>query len=440
MPRKCRRRFQIRLTRKGARAFMALSGMALGLVTASVLIWGRGAPLSAGLPEPTRGVQSIDKLSSIEGWVPAWTDEAAIVRDAAAAGFNGVLLFHGTVKADGTVTLEDEAGLRAGVSAARDSGVALWLTVTNHGADMTGALGKGRTGAHVTSLLAAWRASGCGHLDLDYETLTLAQLRGLEDAVDAIADGLGADSRLSLTLQPSDSALRPDQLPVYRRLLANPRVACVRLMAYDYHWRNSLPGALCPLPAFRRLIEAYPEYRSKLVMCLPLYGYDWPRPNDTTLPAAQSVALRDLEKLRGAKAAWMADDAELALEYTDGVKHMVAAPSLRAVRARVQAMLELGVPNVCFWHLGCARAQPVAQACREPGKDQPEVFTPREESSWRDWQTEFKQRSCTKVVARPGDTLESIGRAHGIERALMYRFNEDLTNDGLAGRTVFVPR
>jgi spore germination protein YaaH len=305
---------------------------------------------------------------------------------------------------------------------------------------MAGALGPGRVDAHISSVLSAWRASGCGHLDLDYETLSLAQIRALEEAVGSIADGLAGNARLSLTLQPADGVLRPDQLPVYRRLLANPRVACLRLMAYDYHWRNSLPGALCPLPAFKRLIEAYPEYRSKLVMALPLYGYDWPRPDDATLPPAQSVSLRELEKLKGARATWMLGDAELALEYNNGARHMVAAPSLRAVRARVQAMLDLGVPNVCFWHLGCARHAPVIQACRKPGEDQPEHFSAATTGSWQAWQSALKQRACAKLIAQPGDTLESIARAKGIERSLIYRLNEDLTNDGLAGRTVYLPR
>lgn len=396
-----------------------------------------------GFDTPRRVAEPIERLSSIEGWIPSWADEAALVRASAAAGLNGVLLFNGSVKEDGRVVLDDAKGLQAGVAAADKAGIASWLTVTNHGADMSGALGEGRTGAHVDSLLAAWRESGCGHLDLDYETLTLSQIRALEGMVTRITDVLPAGARLSLTLQPADKTLRPDQWPVYRRLLANRGVTCLRLMAYDYHWRNSLPGALCPVSVFARLIDAYPEYRSKLVMCLPLYGYDWPRPLDGTLPAAQSITLRDLPLLQGRKdlrASWMEEDAELAIEYTTDMPHAVAAPSLRAVRERVKMMLDAGVPNLCFWHLGCSELGPVAQAAREPNRDQRETFKPDNAPSWRDWQIEFRRSACRTVIAQPGDTLESIGKAAGVDRTVMLRFNEELGNEGIAGKTVFVPK
>jgi len=437
MPRRRRRRFQLRLNARASR--FAAVGFVVALVAVSVgcVIYDGGRDFPPDhLPAGTRTVQSIDELALIEGWVPSWADETSLVREAADAGFTGVLMFHGSIKPNGKVTLEDPKGLQAGVTAAHARNLATWLTVTNHGADMSATLGA-NIDTHVESLLAAWKQSGCGHLDLDYESLALADIRNLEAAIESIAYGLEAHSRLSLTLQPADSALRPDQLPVYLRLLANPHVACVRLMAYDYHWKGSLPGALYPMPAFKRLIEAYPEYRSKLVMCLPLYGYDWPRPEDSTVPQASTLILRDVGKLEGTRAVWMREQCELAI-FPNG--RAIAAPSLRAVRERVKVMLHQGVPGVSFWHLGCAQLQPVGRACIAPDTDQPEAITFTEAESWRDWQTEFKRRVCKTQVAKPGETLESIGRQNGIERAAMYRFNEDLTNDGLAGKTVFVPR
>lgn len=436
MPRRRRRRFQLRLSARASRIAAVAFLAALIAISVGCVLYRGDHSAPAHLPPASRAVQPIDRLALIEGWVPSWSDEAAIVRDAAASGFHGVLMFHGSVKPDGKVTLEDPKGLKAGVEAAHAAGLATWLTATNHGADMSATLGAG-IDAHVASLLAAWRESGCGHLDLDYESLNLADIRNLEAAIAAIRAGLPEGAALSLTLQPADSALRPDQLPVYLRLLANPQVACLRLMAYDYHWKGSLPGALYPMPAFRRLIDAYPEYRSKLVLCLPLYGYDWPRPEDTTIPQGSTVVLRDLGKHSGLRAVWMREEAELALF---GQGRAIAAPSLRAVRERVNVMLQQGVPGISFWHLGCAPLGPVGKACVEPDRDQPEALAWTEQESWRDWQTVFKQRVCKAHTAKAGETLESIGRAHGIERAAMYRFNEDLTNDGLAGKTVYLPK
>lgn len=437
MPRRRRRRIQLRLNARGTR--IAGIGFLLALIAISVgcVFYPQGPRANQdAFPAPLRTSTAIDRLAVMEGWVPSWSDERALVNEAADAGFHGVLLFHGSIKADGKVVLEDPKGLAVGVETARARGLASWLTVTNHGADLSATLGR-NIDAHVASLLAAWRQSGCDHLDLDYESLGLADIRNLEAAITPIAQGLPGGTKLSLTLQPADSALRPDQLPVYRRLLANPAVDCLRLMAYDYHWKGSLPGALYPMAAFERLIAAYPEYRSKLVLCLPLYGYEWPRPEDCTIPQGKSIVLRDQAGIRHRTLHWMIEDAELAA-FGDGTA--TAVPSLRAVAERVSVMLAQGVPSVSFWHLGCGRLAKVADACRNPQKRPDEEVPYTIHPGWGAWQTTFKRRVCATYTAKAGDTLESIGKQHGVERAAMYRFNEELTNDGLAGRTVFVPR
>jgi hypothetical protein len=390
-------------------------------------------------PEPRPPV--LEALARLEGWIPYWTDEARHAREAAAAGFTDLLFFHGTVDEDGTVKLEKPDGLRAGRDEAVRAGVQPWLTVTNHGKPMDRALGTGRIQAHAESLLKAFADSRCRHLDLDYESLSLANARALNDLAEIIGPRLPVGSRLSFTLQPVDEALRPDHRAAYQALLDNPRVYTLRLMAYDYHWRQSLPGGLYPLPMFERLLNAWRGSESRLTLCLPLYGYDWPRPEDVSLPRADVVTLNDLARGPSFSTVWMEREAELATRYSNAGPRMAALPSYRAIRARVEACLARGIPAVSFWQLSCAPARQVAQA------SDPRQPTPREPVSpadylagWDAWLTPFRERVCRVVTAAPGDSLETIGGAHGVTRAMMLRFNAELASArDISGRRVFVP-
>ncbi|MCB9896335.1 MAG: hypothetical protein H6839_18035 [Planctomycetes bacterium] len=435
------RGFELRLNGWAARAagigfIVLIAGALIGCV-----VYSGGDPVFYPDQPPERFKPTpLDKLDRIEGWVPSWGDEARIAAEASAAGFTDLLFFHGSVAESGEVSIEDPAGLAAGLKAA--VGTRRWLTVTNHGGSLETPLGSG-LGAHVESLLDAFAASGCDHLDLDYESMNRSQAEGLATLVERLEDRLPAGSRLSLTLQPVDSRLRPDQRDVYRRLLESPLVYTMRLMMYDYHWRGSLPGALYPMPAFNRLLQEWAEFAHKLTLCLPLYGYDWPRPEDTTLPRAEVVTLRDVGKLSakpGFDAVWMREQAELAARYNSGgVTHYAALPSLRAITARATAGLDWGVPAVSFWHLGCASPADIPPACRRNAEPREAVGYDSGES-WADWMDPFRHRVCDAITADGERSLEQIGEAHGVSRATMYRFNEHIAGDDLAGRTVYVPK
>jgi hypothetical protein len=430
------RRFEIRFNGRAARVVAVVFGLVLVAVTIGCVVYsGADRSSSADAPPERSRAEPLDRLDRIEGWIPSWGDEAKLAREASEAGFTDLLFFHGSVDEDGAVTLEDEPGLAAGLKAAGSART--WLTVTNHGGSLATALGPGMDD-HADSLLAAFRRSRCMHLDLDYENLNSTEASALLKLANELTSRMPDYSRLSLTLQPVDSTLRPEQRDVYRRMLQSPDIYTLRLMMYDYHWRGSLPGALCPMNAFARLVKQWAEHAHKLTLCLPLYGYDWPRPEDTSLPRAESITLRDVKTLAnepGFDAVWMREEAELAARYEG---HMAALPSLRAITRRVEFGLDWGVPAVSFWHLGCSDPGPVREACKR-GAEPAESIRYDDGTSWESWLDPYKRRVCRVIVADGTSSLEQIGDAHKIPRATMYRFNEHLQGSNLRGRTVFIP-
>ena len=379
----------------------------------------------------------LTSVERIEGWIPYWVDGDAVAREAITAGFTDLLLFHGTVDAEGNVLLENPDRLEQARSRAAAKGVRTWLTVTNHGRSLEGALGPGRLEAHVDRLLEAFLASGCKHLDLDYESMTTTQALRLPELAGMLDARLDADVKLSFTLQPVDDRYRRDQRPMVRELLQMPRVTTVRFMMYDYAWRNSLPGALFPMDEYERLLRGWARYGEKLTVCLPLYGYDWPRPADASIPRAESVFLRDVPALPGATFYWMRAEGELAARYTqDGVHHMVAVPSLRAVNERVRIALDHGIPAVAFWHLGGADLVPVVRASRRSSRTK-ETVTYQEIAGWDAWLMPFKH-SVSRVIIGDGTSLENLAARYNIPLPTLHRFNTHVQGS-LNGQKIFLP-
>lgn len=434
------RSFELRLNGKSAQIAGIVFCVLAVAATIGCVVYSASGDSITGLDDPPERFkpEPLDKLDRVEGWIPSWGDEAAIARQSSEAGFTDLMFFHGSVGEDGKVKLEDETGLARGINNAGNA--RCWLTVTNHGGSLREAL-TGDQDAHIESLLTVFSRSGCTHLDLDYESLDYAMADGLVSLCEKLAPRLPDGSKLALTLQPVDSQLRPSQRGIYRRLLESPHVYTVRLMMYDYHWKNSLPGALYPMPAFERLVEEWAEHAHKLTLALPLYGYDWARPEDCSIPRAEVVTLRDLPALAskpGFDAVWMRDEGELAARYDSGGMRMAALPSLRAIQQRVEYMLDGGVPGVSFWHLGCANPTDVRPVC-ERNISPRDAVSYDEGRNWSDWLDPWKLRVCDTVIADGTQSLDQLATEHGVSRSVMYRFNEHIAGGDIRGKTVYIP-
>lgn len=431
-----RQKLQIQLKGKGAKIATLSFAFCLILGAIGCALISRGAEPGSEptMPDAKAFPHALDELVAIEGWVPYWSNEAAIAKQAKEAGFTDLMFFHGTVNQDGTLKLEDPKGLALGLKAAE--GLQTWLTVTNHGQSLEVALSDSGRVEHMKALIQLWRDSGCDHLDLDYEGLDLIEIKQLESMIDPLAAALPGDAQLSFTLQPCDENYRPTQKTTYWRMLENDNLHTMRFMAYDYHWKGSLPGALCPMPSFMRLMAAHSKYHHKICMALPLYGYSWPRPNDTSVPKGKSVIMRDVAGIEG-EAWWMIEDQEMAIKTPTG--HWIAAPSLTAIHARTQAMMNRGVGRVAFWQLGCGELARVAEACQRADNPPPELRSVKTVMGWETWLLEYKTNVCKKVVAGAGDSLASIGEKYGVPRWKMNRFNENLVSTRIDGQTVYVP-
>ena len=164
-------------------------------------------------------------------------------------------------------------------------------------------------------------------VDIDYEQFAFADGRDTWAAtrpnwvafIEELSAKLHGDDRtLTVSIPPVYDADRTDDSGfwVYDYGAITPHVDSIRVMAYDYS--TAEPGPISPIKWVQDAIEGTIEASgdpSKLVLGLPLYGYNWPIdvegdcPSDA--PERTSVNIRSVPGLiaeRGAEPRWVEQD------------------------------------------------------------------------------------------------------------------------------------
>jgi spore germination protein YaaH len=134
--------------------------------------------------------------------------------------------------------------------------------------------------AHATALAQLAIANGFDGIDVDYERVPTASRAAFTSFVGSLAAKLhAANKKLSVTVYAKASDKENWNGPGSQDWSAIGGAAdSVKIMAYDYHWSTSAPGAITPLDWLDQ-VAAYAEQTiagSKIMMGLPWYGYDWP--------------------------------------------------------------------------------------------------------------------------------------------------------------------
>jgi len=143
------------------------------------------------------------------------------------------------------------------------------------------------------------------------------------------------------------------------------------IMAYDYHWRNGDPGPVAPLtggdPWSTYAIDwTVDDYRTwgtpddKIIVGLPLYGYEWPTDSDAVPGTATGPAEAH------SMGSILADESLLDIRYdslTDTPWAWTGSGQLwyddpESLAIKLSWSVSEGVQGVGFWAIGYANADP----------------------------------------------------------------------------------
>jgi len=130
-------------------------------------------------------------------------------------------------------------------------------------------------------------------------------------------------------------------------------------MTYEWGWSGGKPMAVSPLPQMRQVMKYAVSVvpREKIMMGMPLYGYDWTLPyveggefaKSFSPQRALEIAIRygvSINYDQTSQAPWF--------RYTDekGKQHEVWFEDARSMQAKFDLVKELGIRGFYYWVLG----------------------------------------------------------------------------------------
>lgn len=194
-------------------------------------------------------------------------------------------------------------------------------------------------------------------IDIDYENLRAGDRQVFTDFVTELADALHAKGKtLSVAVFAKADDAGYDQRNLAQDYAAIGKAADqVRLMGYDYHWATSPPGPIAPVDWINSVVSyALTQIPAdKIVLGIPLYGYDWIGSTGTPIDEQQATELasRYRAKLRydaTSEAPWFT--------YTDdsGRQHEVWFENARSTAVKLGIARHAGIGGVFLWMTGPA--------------------------------------------------------------------------------------
>jgi spore germination protein len=212
---------------------------------------------------------------------------------------------------------------------------------------------------HVAAIVALVVARDYAGIDIDYENLHAGDRQAFTRFVTRLAAALHAKNKIlsvALFAKATNAGYAPRN--VAQDYAAIGRVVDqVRLMAYDYHWASSAPGPVAPVSWISAVLR-YARTQipaAKVVLGVPLYGYNWSDGHGTGLSWLQATRLASQHHATvrydtAAQAPWFS--------YTDGSghRHTVWFENAESSKAKFTLARAAGIAGVYLWMYGSADA------------------------------------------------------------------------------------
>jgi|HubBroStandDraft_5_1064220.scaffolds.fasta_scaffold01956_8 spore germination protein len=207
----------------------------------------------------------------------------------------------------------------------------------------------------IDAIAALVEANNYAGIDIDYEQLRAGDRQDFTTFCERLASALHAKGKVfsvALFAKASNNGNQPTNAAQDYRAIGQVADQ-VRLMGYDYHWAGSAPGPVAPVDWLRDVLR-YAKTQipaDKIVLGIPLYGYDWSAGHGTGVSWLQALRLSRQYHVQPhydaqAQAPWFT--------YTDsaGHKHTVWFENAASSRAKFAVAQGAGIGGVYLWMFG----------------------------------------------------------------------------------------
>ena len=210
----------------------------------------------------------------------------------------------------------------------------------------------------INNIIETMQRKGYTALDIDFEYLPVENRESYINFVARLTEELNANGYYSLVaLAPKTSATQPGLLYESHDYFGLGRAAnFALLMTYEWGYTYGPPLPVAPLPN----VEAVISYgvtdipSQKILMGIPLYGYDW------QIPYVQGTSARSLSPVQAVELALETgsqieyDDYQQApfFYYTrDSQQHVVWFENLRSINAKLNLIEQYDLAGASLWNI-----------------------------------------------------------------------------------------
>ncbi|MED1202999.1 glycosyl hydrolase family 18 protein [Heyndrickxia acidicola] len=129
------------------------------------------------------------------------------------------------------------------------------------------------------------------------------------------------------------------------------------IMAYDWHYLGSEPGPVAPIDQVIRTLEFALERvpRNKILMGVPLYGYDWviPYSPETSAKTVSNQQAVELAMKTGSPIQYSEEYQSPYFHYTDdqGLRHVVWFEDTRSIRRKFKLVRDYKLWGLGAWQI-----------------------------------------------------------------------------------------
>lgn len=339
----------------------------------------RSAPLQeAGYDEPNKGKadadspdgnnkatdnkQTIDSIGFLE---PAGTPKDSGIVNRVSDDLTYVAFFSYRAKSDGSlIPLKDKTALNT----VQQSKVRPMLVITNFAngtfsPDVGHAILTNRKVENnlIQNVVRVMKTKKYTALNVDFEHLKPEDrdryTRFMKRLIPKVH---AAGFPVSTSLAPKTSSKQTGSWYTAHDYGAHGQIAdFVILMTYEWGWTGGPPMAVAPINQVKKVLDyavtAIPH--DKIIMGMPLYGYDWTLPYKKGGPPAKRLGFQQaaaLAKKQGATVHYDQTSQAPNFRYTDdrGQKHVVWFENQKSLQAKFNLVKKYDLRGVSYWELG----------------------------------------------------------------------------------------
>ncbi|RCX16579.1 spore germination protein [Anaerobacterium chartisolvens] len=314
------------------------------------------------IPQPYKNYGYIE----VNAYIEPTTDEAGARRvNEVGRHLTYLSPFSYQVSMDGTLnSINDNAAIQA----ARQYRVAPLMVITNFrdgnfDSDIARAILRSESiqDSLIRNVTEVMRNKGYYGINIDFERIPPEDRELYNSFLRRVTNALHAQNfYVSTALAPKTSDYQTGVWHGAHDYKAHGEIVdFVIIMTYEWGWSGGPPYAVAPIDKVREVLEYAVSVMpsNKIMMGIPLYGYDWKLPYVEGGPWARSISPVYAVELAARYNQSILYDVKTQaphFNYTDndGTRHEVWFEDARSIEAKFRLASELGLRGVSYWVLG----------------------------------------------------------------------------------------